>query len=280
VVHLTEAGQAGMLRENKFSTEKDLPQIAQNAAVLPLFLRPKKVAELVRLGKDNDGGYLVDKQSIISSEFMLGFGISDDWSFEKDFKKCINVPIIAFDASMGLNFFLAKLRVAIARGSRKSIYWFRVSFNYLNFFRGSNRHIKKFIGIDESPNRVSVNTISKNIIPKNVKNLFFKIDIEGSEYQILDDLIAISDRICGLVIEFHFVDVHMEKIESFVRKFPLKICHMHCNNYGPLNESSTPSTIEATFTKFDVEDCFVENLPNPLDLPNKFGAEDYSITFL
>ena len=72
----------------------------------------------------------------------------------------------------------------------------------------------------------------------------------------------------------------MEKIESFVRKFPLKICHMHCNNYGPLNESSTPSTIEATFTKFDVEDCFVENLPNPLDLPNKFGAEDYSITFL
>jgi hypothetical protein len=55
---------------------------------------------------------------------------------------------------------------------------------------------------------------------------------------------------------------------------------MHCNNYGPLNESSTPLTIEATFTKFDVEDCFVENLPNPLDLPNKFGAEDYSITFL
>jgi hypothetical protein len=271
---------ANVLRENPITSEDDLPPTAQNPAVLPLFLRPKKVAELVRLGRDNDGGYLVDKRSILSSEFLLGFGINDDWSFEKDFKKRIDVPVVAFDASVDHKYFLKKLRVALSRGSRKSVYWFRVLVDYLRFFKGQNKHIKKFIGKDENPYHVSVDTISKNIIPPEIKNVFFKIDIEGAEYQILDDLIIISDRISGLVIEFHQVDLHIEKIESFVENFPLNICHMHCNNYAPLTESSTPPSIEATFTKFEVDDSFVESLPSPMDQPNKPGIEDYSIKFL
>lgn len=253
--------------------------IAPNSAVLPLFLRPKKGAELVRLGRDNDGGYLVDKRSIISSDFLLGFGINDDWSFEKDFIKYVDVPVVAFDASVGLNYFLKKLRVALSRGSRKSVYWFRVLMDYRRFFKGSNKHIKKFIGKDEMDHHVSINTISKEIIPPDIKNVFFKIDIEGSEYQVLDELVAISDRISGLVIEFHEVDLNLEKIRSFVENFPLNICHMHCNNYAPLTENLTPPSIEATFTKFDTEDNFVESLPNPLDQPNKVGVTDYLITF-
>ena len=79
---------------------------ANNEALLPLFLRPIKGADLVRIGRDNDGGYLVDKRSIISSEFLLGFGIYDDWSFEKDFIKYVDVPVVAFDALVGKKFFL------------------------------------------------------------------------------------------------------------------------------------------------------------------------------
>ena len=55
---------------------------------------------------------------------------------------------------------------------------------------------------------------------------------------------------------------------------------MHCNNYSPLTESSTPPSIEATFTKFDVENDYVEDLPTPMDQPNKAGEEDYSISFM
>ena len=253
---------------------------ANNEAVLPLFLRPIKGADLVRIGRDNDGGYLVDKRSIISSEFLLGFGIYDDWSFEKDFIKYVDVPVVAFDASVGQNFFLKKLRVALSRGSRKSVYWFRVWVDYIRFFKGRNKHTKKFIGNDEKDHHISINTIAKEIVPQNVENIFLKIDIEGSEYQILDQLIAMSDRITGLVIEFHELDIYIDKIESFVSKFPLRLCHMHCNNYAPLTESSTPPSIEATFTKFDVGNDYVENLPNPMDQPNKAGEEDYSISFL
>ena len=82
-----------MAENIKNTSEKN--SITNNEAVLPLFLRPLKGAELVRMGRDNDGGYLVDKRSIISSEFLLSFGIYDDWSFEKDFKKFVNVPVVA-----------------------------------------------------------------------------------------------------------------------------------------------------------------------------------------
>jgi hypothetical protein len=39
------------------------------------------------LGQKNDGGYSIPKKSLENSKIILGFGLSDDWSFEKDFKK-------------------------------------------------------------------------------------------------------------------------------------------------------------------------------------------------
>jgi len=38
------------------------------------------------------------------------------------------------------------------------------------------------------------------------------MDIEGGEYRILDNLIKHQDKICGIVIEFHDIDLHLEKI--------------------------------------------------------------------
>ena len=49
--------------------------------------KPKKEYELTRLGKKNDGGYLVGIQTVKESQYLISFGIRDDWSFEKDFLK-------------------------------------------------------------------------------------------------------------------------------------------------------------------------------------------------
>ena len=46
---------------------------------------PKFKTSLIRVGKDNDGGYCVTKKSVINSDLLLSFGLYDDWSFEKDF---------------------------------------------------------------------------------------------------------------------------------------------------------------------------------------------------
>ena len=38
---------------------------------IPYFLKPKKNYELIRVGKNNDGGYLVCTNSIKKSRFLL-----------------------------------------------------------------------------------------------------------------------------------------------------------------------------------------------------------------
>ena len=44
-------------------------------------------SELFRLGSIDDGGYVVPQATVKSSYFLNSMGISDNWDFEKDFRK-------------------------------------------------------------------------------------------------------------------------------------------------------------------------------------------------
>ena len=74
--------------------------------MLPKEFKPDGFYDLVRLGKNNDGGYLVCKNSIEVSDCLISFGISDDFSFEEDFKDKKNIPIFAYDPTTTNIFFL------------------------------------------------------------------------------------------------------------------------------------------------------------------------------
>ena len=75
---------------------------------LPNFLCPKLRCELIRLGKKNDGGYAIPKKSLENSKFIFGFGLSDDWSFEKDFKKLSGAKVICYDQSVNGKYWLIR----------------------------------------------------------------------------------------------------------------------------------------------------------------------------
>ena len=49
--------------------------------------KPVANYELIRLGRSNDGEYLVGKNSINNSEHLISMGLDLDWSIEEDFKK-------------------------------------------------------------------------------------------------------------------------------------------------------------------------------------------------
>ena len=53
--------------------------------MLPKEFKPKASYELIRLGKDNDGGYLVELNSIKQSKSLIAMGMGRDCSFENDF---------------------------------------------------------------------------------------------------------------------------------------------------------------------------------------------------
>jgi hypothetical protein len=95
-----------------------------------------------------------------------------------------------------------------------------------------------------------------------------KIDIEGSEYRLLDTLLEQSDRLTGVAIEFHDCDLNLAKIEEFIRSFDLKLVHVHANNFSPIRlDDKLPLTLELSFSKY--ADSFTELiLPHPFDMPN------------
>jgi len=84
-------------------------------ARLPAFLKYKTAGDLVRLGKGNDGGYLVSRNDVDESEILLSFGVEYDWSFEEDFVGKRNLPVFAYDASVKRQHFLKRAVKALRR---------------------------------------------------------------------------------------------------------------------------------------------------------------------
>ena len=50
-------------------------------------LRPIAYENLIRIGRSNDGGYVIPKKIFSICDGLLSYGINKDWSFEKDFWK-------------------------------------------------------------------------------------------------------------------------------------------------------------------------------------------------
>ena len=77
--------------------------------MLKNILKPKKNYLLNRLGKNNDGGYLIGPKSIENTETLISFGISDDWTFEKEFIKDKNILLKCYDDHISKKFFLFRI---------------------------------------------------------------------------------------------------------------------------------------------------------------------------
>jgi hypothetical protein len=242
---------------------------------LPPSLRPKACQDLIRVGRSFDGGYLINKDDVDRSDMLVSFGISDDWSFEQSFCSRKEVPVFAFDGSIDTKFWLKRITSAVLSRRFSSMFdYFRMQ----RFFSGDKQLFRQFIGFKSGENFISFNDVMKKLDPNQSAKVYLKIDIEGWEYRILDSLIANAQSITGLAIEFHDVDLHIEKIKAFVDAFPLSVVHVHANNYSPVALSGIPLAIEITFSSSNVEDRFAE-LPHKLDQPNKSSSPDYIISF-
>ena len=250
-----------------------------HTVILSKKFKPKGNYDLVRLGKLNDSGYLVDKRDVNDANILISLGVCHAWSFEESFLKLNSVPIEAYDGTTGL-FKLFKMTInALITFQRQLFFQSLIAFfGYSRFFSGSTRHHEVMVGFDKSPTFTSLDSIFKSVVKTNQK-VFLKIDIEGWEYRLLDDIIKHSKNICGLAIEFHELDIHIEKVEQFISDFPLEIAHVHCNNYALTTPEELPLVIEATFSSQSLLNNSEVVFPNPLDSSNDKYKEDYKIDF-
>jgi len=258
---------------------------------LPNFLIPFHSNNLIRIGSTSDGSYLVDKNSVLESDFLISIGVGTVFEFEKKFLKLKKVPILAFDGSAGIITQLKKIKwrlrqIFYLRQKEyflDSFQYFFAPFRFYTFFKNFrnkklNNNYRKFVkkNVGKDKNFISLkNILDKYIIPESYKKIFFQIDIEGGEYKILDELIEIQDFISGLVIEFHDVSNNLREIDSFISKFSLKLVHNHINNIGGLTANKLPNVIECTFSNYSELEK-VEYLPHILDISNSKKYFEYT----
>ena len=154
--------------------------------------------------------------------------------------------MIAFDHSVNQNFWIKRFKkdiisLLLFRKLRidKILDIFKF-IDYKFFFKGNKKHyIKKIVFKKKNNKEVTISEILKNY-----HEVFLKIDIEGDEYKILNDIKINSKKINFLVIELHNIHRNINKIKKFLEKLDLKIIHIHANNYGGVDKYGDPKVIE------------------------------------
>jgi hypothetical protein len=252
-------------------------------------LRPVACEPLARLGGKNDGGYVVPLDAVEAAKALLSFGLSHNWTFERDFKRRNPAALVhCYDHTVSLLTALAyaagQLLRAIVRLDaghlRKAFTWV----DYLHFFRADRVHFKQRLWRDRQGNSVTVDDAFDRL-PKGTPT-FVKMDIEGSEYRVLDDLLRHAPDIVALAIEFHDVDIATGLFSSFVERIKrdFHIVHIHGNNLGGVAPFHFPIAPEITF----LNKRFFNSAPRPsertypdpeLDCPNHPGFPDFVFEF-
>jgi hypothetical protein len=241
------------------------------------------------MGSANDGGYVVPLDAVKAAGALLSFGLSHNWSFERAFKALNAGAIVhcydhtvslrtAFGYSIGqLPRFVVRRK---ASALRKTLTWI----DYLLFFRDDRTHFKQRLWRDDQGGSATVDDAFGRLPPE--CQVFVKMDIEGGEYRVLEDLLSHSRNIVAIAIEFHDVDILPEQFAALVGKIKrdFYIVHFHGNNMGGVTPSNFPIAPEITF----LHKRFFSSPPPPsrlkypipgLDSPNYPGLPDFTFEF-
>ena len=207
--------------------------------------------ELVRLGPEGDGGYLVPND-LVGIEACFSPGVGHKSRFEKD---C---------ADHGMQVFLADGSVEAPA----------VAHQEFNFTR-------KHIGATTSSEFMTVDGWVESSLPGLSSDLLLQIDIEGSEYEtFLSMSKKLMQRLRIIVAEFHFLELFWSRpffgiaSRAFEKILETHSCvHIHPNNNeGALNKGglTIPYCMEFTFLRNDriKGRSYAQVFPHPLDSDN------------
>lgn len=238
---------------------------------IPNNFKPKKNFSLIRIGNYNDGGYLLGYNSLTKASCLISLGIELDIGFEEMFYEKTGKKVFMYDKSHFKYYFRDQFLISLNNLRR---------FKFLELFEKIKSYfkIKKFTKKNYfEVNHISYDSLSQIINSINFKeNLIIKIDIEGSEYRVLDCLIKNQNLIECLIIEFHDVDLHLNKIINFINSFNLELTHVHANNFGLADKYNNPTVLEMTFEKNPIlENNNKVAIPKKLDRSNNPYKKDF-----
>lgn len=250
--------------------------------MLPASWKPVAVGPLVRVGARHDGGYVLAEPVLGATTLVLSMGLSDDWSFEEDFRARTGARVICFDGTVTRRFWVKHaLQSLLHRRFGQSGRFLA----YRRFFAQAGvDHRQLMIGYD-APGSVSLATLMREL---SGEDIFLKIDIEGWEYRIFDDIVAYADRFTGIAMELHDVDLHRERIGALLARLPqFRIADLHGNNYCAPDPAGDPVALEISLVRSDLvagspaEPAKAEARPNDPSRPDMvlvYASEPAALT--
>lgn len=213
----------------------------------------KSQHEKLRIGRENDGGYVICEIPNINYECLLSGGIETDLSFEEDFcKKYENIPCFAYDGTINS-----------IKTNEKRIYFVKQNIGYHNNEKVTNLHhiIKRF------------------------NNIFIKMDIEGGEIDWMESLTDEHlNKFSQMVIEFHSpFSARENEVFKKINKTHLLV-HFHPNNCCKTVYHmgiKMPHTFECTYVhkKYLNEpyELNKERIPTSIDMKNGEDRDDIEL---
>lgn len=262
----------------------------QDARIPPAlaWLAPTKVDRLMRLGGDHDGGYVIPEGSIRNAKVLVALGVGASWQFEKD-AKALNpsLRVHAYDHTVSDKLFARQYFAEIAAFLTGKVTFEKVRRrrrrlrDYRSFFGREATHFRQRIHDRCDTQSVDLDTVFERA---GDGDIFVKMDIEGAEYRVIDQLMAHSDKITGLIVEFHDTGPLREPFERCMRLLlqRFKVVHIHANNFGLTYRDGFPEALEITLARADLVQGVQTRtqLPIPgLDQPNDPMRPDYQLTF-
>jgi hypothetical protein len=261
--------------------------------------RPVQFDGLIRLGRDCDGGYIVLRELINSSDVLLSLGVNVDWSFEEAvLATCPAIRITCVDGTTGMKRALVKalqktvdmvghfLTLQVDRGLRDAQFLKRP----LEFHRFFSKHelLQLMVAKYPAPNSITLPTLI-NRVTGGRENcwVLLKMDIEGAEFDVLPPPVGTLSQISTLIVEFHRIDLHWDRFVACMSDLrqTFHIAHLHGNNFdGYIPGTEVPATLEMTL----VNKCLVAGNPPPsirdypitgLDMPCNWKRPDLRISF-
>lgn len=217
-------------------------------------VQPFKVQnDLIRLGSNGDGGYLVP-DDLVGIEACFSPGVDQISEFESDcYKK-------------GLKIFLADYSIDITNVSLP-----RESFDF----------IKNFIGCTNNEIYITMDTWVSNKINSTNSDLLLQMDIEGGEFESIISMSNIlMERFRILIVEFHNLNLFWDPqffnaFETVINKIlQTHICvHIHPNNCCGISTQfgiEIPRVAEFTFYRKDR----IKKLDKSLKFPHKLDFDN------
>jgi hypothetical protein len=216
--------------------------------------------ELIRVGGENDGGYLVPN-NFKNIQYCFSPGVADTAEFESQLSKEFAIKSFLADASV----------------------------NSMPIEDKNFKFLKKYIGSRTDGDFITLSDWVEYCIGKSSANSILQMDIEGGEYDVLTfESAEMLSQFSTIIVEFHGLKNIFEKnflrmIAGIFEKLYLNfsICHVHPNNCSSIEEMGAlkvPKVIEVTFIRNDYIDEFLSDkkisLPHNLDRKNLKELDD------